>query len=793
MNVRLLDLRDSDPAHAKETARAQFGTGTPLGSGRLLVLDRTDLLPGHTEAYEELLTGGRVRWLVCVVCGPPVTAADDGRRILLRPGPLGPEREVATLWVGDGDGMEWGPQPSDLPRSRPGTTPGEHRGLQDLTDLLGREEVFDRVIAISRELSEAVAAPGLALTDPGSSTDTVTSALTRALQRFTAPAPAPDMSLSAGPNTGLLVDLLEGTHRPSFGTDDPGRGELARHEARARDEIAGVRDLMAAASPLGAAHTSPAALLQEGLPRAGRALADYRARIEQLAARVHSLPDERVQGELDRWGVGGVPPSDEDVAEALDLVADRVEARLHQGTPPHGVIAWLDRAAEHIAPRAAPPALSRIRERVPDRLIAALESPAPPPLPGIASPLVAVAFLLPLAAAPIGGVWGLVAGIALAVGWVCALALGLHRADPAQDTFAVTGAHALLGFAGLAAGLLLGTVVGLPDWLPPPLAALVALIVGTLVAGLVLWASWSALITRWTRESALDEAEAAVTDLTRLVDRMAREEWRTVTGRRRLADGTRAASAALRAISDHLAETARGLPPPTTHPAELEAVISRDLADLTATALSGLWDVLRSGIPAQDAHEHARSSITHLTEAYLDHVERVGPHTPPGFSRRGGTRRTYGAPGLERAVRTLRTPAHEPMLQLCDPDQIPLLSTALTTVKEVRFAPLGLRDHFDTAAAHDPAPKNTVWTHGGRWVGVLRLFPLRTGTVRTHWDDTGGPGTTADDPAPADSYGMRMADTEDTVDTPPEDGTAAAPAYPRPAPDGTPPEEDFFR
>ncbi|WP_306366108.1 hypothetical protein [Nocardiopsis sp. CC223A] len=796
MNVRLLDLRDSDPAHAKETARARFGTGTPLGSGRLLVLDRTDLLAGHTRAYEELLTGGRVRWLVCVVCGPPVTADDDGRRILLRPGPLGTDRDVATLWVGDGDGMEWGPRPSDLPRTRPGTTPGDHRGLKDLTDLLVREEVFDRVIEISRELPDAVAAPGLSLTDPGSSTDAVTSALTRALRRFTAPAPAPDMPLSAGRSTGILIDLLEGTHRSAFGTDDPGNGELARHEARARDEIAGVRDLMTmAASPLGAAHTSPATILEEGLPQAGRALADYRTRVEQLATRVHSLPDERVHGELDRWGVGGLPPSDEDVTEALDLVADRVETRLRQGTPPHGVITWLDRAAERIAPRTTPPTLSRIRERIPDRLIAALESPAPPTPPGIVSPLLAAAFLLPLAAALIGGVWGLASGIALAVGWVCALTLGLHRAAPTRDTFAVTGAHALLGFTGLAAGLLLSTVITLPTWLPPPLAALMVLIVGTITGGLVLLTAWSALITRWRRESALDEAETAVGDLTRLVDLLAREEWRTVTGRRRLADGIRAASAALRAISDSLAETARDLPPPTTHPAELEAVLSRDLADLTTTALSGLWNVLRSGIPAQDAYGHARSSITELIDAYLDHVQQVGPHTPPDFSRRDGTRRTYRAFDLERALHTLRTPAHERMLQLCDPDQTPLLSTALTTVREIRFAPLGLRDHFDTPTAQDPAPKNTVWTHGGRWVGVLRLFPLRTGTVRTRWDDTAGADTAPDTPAspPTGPYGMRMADTEDTVATPPEDGTAAAPAHPRPAPDGTPPEEDYFR
>ncbi|OLT26620.1 hypothetical protein BJF83_20555 [Nocardiopsis sp. CNR-923] len=770
MSVTVIDFRSTDADEAKDMIRRRFGRGVPLtASSRVLVLESTERLVSHTAAYEAILTSNRVRALVCLVCGDPTVNGDDGRRGLLRPGQLGSDRGVTTLWVSDETGVAWGLRPTEPPGAHPDAVAGSRAGVEYLVETLEQQEIFDRVIELGRELPEATAAPGVTLSGPGNGYGTVNAALAQALKRFTAPSHSvPPAAPSTAPRGNVLVDLVEGTHRAVPDAPDPGEGELARHENRAREEVLRSTTAFDALARAGGLFAMPPAHLRTvELRDAGDALEEYRDRVRAMLWRFNSLRDDQRVAELRRAGVPGQSPSPEEVDEALEHLRARVQRELGAGTPITAVADDLENIATRLSPRSGD--LSpRVREAAPDDLIAALREPPPAPHPRWVSWLLAPALALPALPAFTGDWPGLVGCIALALAWIITVAWGARRlGGPESSTTRLLVAHAASAFAGGFVGMWLhARFMPDPPPLPQPLSLTIALIAGVWLGAWALSRAWTRLIGRWESEVGLDRAERAIGALTGLVGLTAKAEWYPGAGRRRLADSARAAASAARAIADTLSRTAVDLDPAPSYAVELEEQLREDLVELSQSAFEGLWGDLRSGNAASYAYERARESASRLVEALRDNLATNGPNAPLPFSRRTAQRRIHGGPELEQAALTLRSPVEGRMLQLCDPAYLSLLSDTVADVRAVRFAPGSLRGRLPLGeGAARRAAQTMVWTAGGARSGILRLVPFRRDVVRTEWfagEEQGfGPADVASDAGAAESEGTGPEESEE--------------------------------
>ncbi|MGW8526243.1 MULTISPECIES: hypothetical protein [Nocardiopsidaceae] len=759
MSVRLFDLRGSSPEEALGAVLGELGEGTPLtGADRVVLLDGTRLLAGHAAAYEAVFTSGRVRSAVCVAVGPPT--ADAGRRFLDRPGQLGPGRGVATLWVGDTTGVDWGIRPPGPPRPRPGVPAGSGAGLEHLLAALGQVEVFDRVVELSGELPEAAASPGLCWSEPDRGGGAADSALAAALRRYASGGGASGGGTgtvpAAAPSRGnLLADLVAGAHRPRPVDVVGGTGELGARERHARDAAAAAEEALASLSAPGGAfaRTTPERVRREELRAAGEALDAYRAHVDRLFRELSPLTGNRLAAALGRAGVVGAPPTREEVDEALGALARLLDEGVRGGVALDGLARDLEEVSRRVAPRdgAAPP---QPGPEDPDDVLRSLADPPPFPLPGPLSPLLLPAFLLPVLPALAGGPAGIAGGIATALAWVLAVTAGARRARGPGGGLPTAVAHAVAAFSGVLAGLGAGGVLQLGLVVPPPVWLSLALPACAAAGGGVLLYTWSRLARRWRDRIAPERADASVTALAALVDRRARESWYPGAARSGVADAARSAQGAVRAVADAFAGAAAALPPPSSHPEELEAVVRSDLSALARAALEPVLAGLRSGTPVGDLSRRVHGTATDLLEGYREHLARAGAHVPPRFADPDTPRQVRGGPDLNRALDTLRLAPEDRMLQLCDPGHLSLLGESAPAVRAVRFAPYSLRAGAAVYGDPDSAfpDRSAVWTREGALTGVLRLVPLRPGVVRTRWSRTepsdGGHGGAAGRPVP---------------------------------------------
>ncbi|GAA1440143.1 hypothetical protein [Nocardiopsis tropica] len=809
MSVRLFDLRGSSPAEALGAVLGELGEGTPLtGADRVVLLDGTRSLSGHTAAYEAVFTSGRVRSAVCVAVGPPTE--DAGRRFLDRPGQLGPGRGVATLWVGDTTGVDWGIRPPGPPRPRAGVPAGSGAGLEHLLAALGQVEVFDRVVELSGQLPEAAASPGLCWSEPDRGGGAADSALAAALRRYASGGGAsgggPGTVPAAAPSRGnLLADLVAGARGPRPVDVRGGTGELGARERHARDAVAAAEEALASLSAPGGAfaRTTPERVRREELRTAGEALDAYRAHVDRLFRELSPLTGNRLAAALGRAGVLGAPPTREEVDEALGALARLLDEGVRGGAPLDGLARDLEEVSRRVAPRdgAAPPPTG---PEVPDDVLRSLADPPPFPLPGPLSPLLLPAFLLPVLPALAGGPAGLAGGIATALAWVLAVTAGARRARGPGGGLPTAVAHAVAAFSGVLAGLGAGGVLQLGLVVPPPVWLSLAVPACAAAGGGVLLYTWSRLARRWRDRIAPERADASVTALAALVDRRARESWYPGAARSGVADAARSAQGAVRAVADAFAGAAAALPPSSSHPEELEAVVRSDLSALARAALEPVLAGLRSGAPVGDLSRRVRGTATDLLEEYRDHLARAGAHVPPRFADPDTPRQVRGGPDLDRALDTLRLAPEDRMLQLCDPGHLSLLGESVPAVRAVRFAPYsaGVAAYGDPDSAFPD--RSAVWTRDGTLTGVLRLVPLRRGVVRTRWSWTepsdGGHGGGAGRPAPGPEEDPAGAFAEGAGSAePPEAPFGEDPAdRPRGGADGRGagtdrPEEDYLR
>ncbi|MFD7667141.1 hypothetical protein [Streptomyces sp. NPDC059788] len=178
---------------------------------------------------------------------------------------------------------------------------------------------------------------------------------------------------------------------------------------------------------------------------------------------------------------------------------------------------------------------------------------------------------------------------------------------------------------------------------------------------------------------------------------------------------------------------------------ELVATLVGDLADGIAELLDPYWGAIERDPGAATALPVDRE-VRALIDDETARLARDGVAAAPAFARDPASRPDPAVLlGLapDRVTRILQ--AHGDgtgTVPLCAAEHRRLLSRDRHAGRGVRFAPDVARHGEDPLSADGRGADDMVWTPAGRYAGVFRLLPLRTGSVRTvrlRGGDTTGP------------------------------------------------------
>jgi hypothetical protein len=440
--LRLSGLPDGEPDRAVSALLADFHAHPDLS--RLLVVDNTVALIGHSVVFERLLTSHRLDHLVCVAVGP---RAADSREFRF-PGNIGGGQGSTVLWVSDPHGIDWRLAASAIARGHSGNSAS---GLDHLIELLMVDEVFDRVCDMARQVPGGVASPGIRLAGTDDEAGSFAAALVLAIRRLT----ATDPGLPAGADEPFTV--LQGAPVGTARLTE--QGELARYReeataaadsaSRALTRLAGIGGLLGLSPPSIRVHVT----------EAGSALGAFRNRTARLLGDAHALGGltDKQRGQLAAAGVqllnppsagaahgtGGGPPGTSAVYGAI-AEAVRVGETLPQ------VARRLNVTANALAHGGSGSRLRDVDRVCPLALVRQLADPPAPPRPRrwwLAAAGAFAAVLGVLAASwstPAGVAVGAIALVvmAAAVQWSWRARVRAWRAELALDE-AVSSADAL--------------------------------------------------------------------------------------------------------------------------------------------------------------------------------------------------------------------------------------------------------------------------------------------------------------------------------------------------------------
>lgn len=715
--VHRLDLRHEGGREARQRVTALL-TEPPAGLTGLLVVDDVDELFEHEEAYEQITGSAQIATLVVAAVG---TLPAD--RTLEIPQAIHAGEGSVLLWIADPVGVTWQPSARTAVRV---TAPDRQQALDPLIAVLEAPEVHRALCGLP---GIAVASAGLHLLgqDGGpaqalartvgalaSGTDTsrtegeAAAEALRAVRSAVEVSTAEGVILDDGP-LGRAVEALRRQVRHVLGETD----RLGQRSGllRARDRVTRIR---------------------ADIARIGAGLGEYRLSAQRLGEGTMTLGGGTNLAEIDRlrahYGLrtlAGSPAPDPALAGHLDGVVTRW---LEEGAALPQVERRLSHVERQIRPRTRAEHLARVDQACPEPLPAALASP--PPFPPPPPWLLAAGALLGLGSAvhPALGPVGAGAAVLLGTG-VTGCWPVMRRGVRALTVLAGAAAVAVGGAAGLAAGRSL--VV--PGW-----AALAAFVLAGMVTPVLVVLGWTTTSRRWVRQLALDRAAAAEEEITGLVEDLVRSEWSTLEGRSRATDlliRVRAMMAGAQQALDGVTARQPGPPAPTaTSDAAREywhAVVDGYARSLLLDTLEPGWDQVVTQPPQalQDGmHDAVFGAFIGWTASARSGAWRLPPEVRP----RPGATRGVGPDAVQYLVSAVTQPVDAPMRQLVGPDDVRVLDSRPEAMAGVRFCPGAL-----PAPAAELLPVGTVLTHGPLLAGVLRLVPLRAGTVRPRWRAAG--------------------------------------------------------
>ena len=235
------------------------------------------------------------------------------------------------------------------------------------------------------------------------------------------------------------------------------------------------------------------------------------------------------------------------------------------------------------------------------------------------------------------------------------------------------------------------------------------------------------------RELGLDDAVRAASALLELVVAVANQEWSyaaPVPGElariRITLDGV---SKALTQYADAAGGADSG--PRGALLARLSESLTPMLLDLALKVLA--VEAAQQSTGGQEAFGGALKRTAGLLADWVRHVQANGISSPPPFA----ISTVYDAlpytdeDDLAEIREAMLYPPDQEMWQLCSADDLSLLNVGEVPVA-VRFAPRLNKDALGGTLPGD----EPVWTSSGSYAGLLRLIPLRRGSVRISWGET---------------------------------------------------------
>lgn len=708
--VHVLRLSGLDTEEARVAVSDLLDNRDVPDLSHLLVLDDTSLLLDHVDAFEDLLTAGRLRHLVCVAIGP----SDDNRQTVVVPGNISSLQGSAVLWVSDPLGIDWPLSASAVAVIRPARG---RSGLDHLIEALSAVEVYSRVRELVIDVPGGVASPGLRIAGSADEGTSFAAALATAIRRLTAAAG------QAGAQEPLILSEDART----------GSARLAEHGKLSvlRDQCVDAAD--EAAATLGALSRSPGLLGAGGrltsarqlVLAAGEQLLEFRAKVTELFEFAHApggLSDRQQQRVRDDGVLLPDPADHPEPGSADGRASAAVGASVRAGVPLPQIIARLTADERRLAPQGSRPYIEQIDDCVDLALTAQLS--APPRLGGpqtwMAVPGLAVGVLGSLL-----GLVGIATGLVLVACWAALLNQTTTEetcGSRAAATRSLAG-QVIAALAGVAAGSSAGVYLGLSR----P-AALTGIGVAVLLMLASVTLSWRTRITRWQRQ--LDPARAAsgADALAALVVRVATSEWSA--DRVLLAEIARL-RIVVKGVNDQLRESADGIEKGVEQLEEpkLSGALAPTLRRLVLTVLARPAAQDRSD--GQASFRQAKKVTSELIGSWVGAADDLGPLARPDFAQPDELEADEAADHDLSVINsvTLYDP-YDVMWQLCGPRELTMLDTGARPAV-VAFAPsMGQQPVRSPQAAlsHEP-----VWTSSGMRAGLVRLVPLRDGGVEVEW------------------------------------------------------------
>lgn len=710
----VLDIREQGP-DLSFLDKLDKRTAHRLGVvDRVVLLDNTGSLVGNHDRYQRLVSLSHVRAVVCVAVGPIDV---DGEVVLRQSSALG--TTGVTLWVGDEWGSRWAGG-----TDRPHPITEDPPNLPDLTAALRSPQVFDRVVAVVRQVPHQTVCPGLAVVRPTVSADELrhlrAAALDDLVDHDTAvhPWPLPPVPARADAPVDPARDLISPDSRLW-----QGRAAVRRAVRSTLDAAAGAPGFQGLLS--GRPRVAPAAL--------GQAFSAHLADLDELLDGLERAATGTGGGRLDRLGVPPAdPPRHPELAEDLRAL---VRVELRAGRSLRGLATHLRRLSnQEESSGSARAELAGLRATLEHRL----RAPAPPPLwPGPLAVVSALAALTTAATVWLAG--SALAGAGVGLLWTVLVALLAWRL-PGRSS--LTPEHLLaVGAAPLAAlaGALVGSLLPAAD-VPTAGATLVTGAALAIAVATVL-ALWRHVVTTWVKGLRLDEAGQIAGRIESIVDERVREHVRTLTHRRRLVDAAlllASGSAELARLYGEraAADRAGGSVVPRGPVPELAAVLRGDLVELVVRSLERYLTAIGADSPLATESQALVAEAARDLRDYDEHLDARGIHSPPPMVTDNPARDLLRLALWQRsddARRVLRSDGREELAQLCQIGDIRALNVAWRDVTVLRFAPAAVQRIVlgDTASAD-------IITTETDMIGVLRLVPMSAGRVAhehpTHTD-----------------------------------------------------------
>jgi hypothetical protein len=619
--LRLTGLRGDGADGAVRALLADHGAYPDLS--RLLVVDDTVALTGHSGVYERLLTSRRLDHLLCVAVGP---RADHSRELRF-PGNIGGGQGSVVLWVGDPNGVDWQLTGSTIAMGHSGNSAS---GLHHLVELLSVEEIFDRVCEVSARVPGGVASPGLRLAGADDETASFAAALIMAIRRATEPGLS-QVAADSRPFTGM-PGARPGT--AGLAAD----GELTRCHENVNDSVLiasdAVRQLAGIAGLLGAGQPN----IPADITDVGTTLIAFRDRVARLLRDAHAPGglSEKQRGQVRAAGVrlpdrpspaaggtqGNGTSQTAEINSGRSLLVNRAIAEaVHDGETLPRVSRRLSLTASAMDHGGSASYLPQVDHACPRDLADRLTGPPPPPRPWRWWPpaALAVGAVLGVAAAH----WSVGAGVAAAVG-------------------------GLVIFAGIVAG------------------------------------AWRARISAWRGQLALDEAVGAADALAALVTKVAAQEW---SGGAMTASEITLARIALDGVSEQLTEhaDAAGDPGGGARAARLSESLLPKLHDLALAVLAA--DSVTASASGREAFEKAKAKTAELLAGWAQYARDHGALARPPFATSTAYDIPYADTGeVSEITEAIRHDPRTKMWQLCTAADLSALDAA-SLPQVVAFAP----------------------------------------------------------------------------------------------------------